>query len=49
YGDYVRAGAVWGKRVLAKLRLELERFIEEERLILGICNGFQVLAEAGIL
>ncbi|MBO3832100.1 MAG: phosphoribosylformylglycinamidine synthase subunit PurQ [Candidatus Brockarchaeota archaeon] len=49
YGDYVRAGAVWGKRVLAKLRLELERFIEEGRLILGICNGFQVLAEAGIL
>ncbi len=49
YGDYVRAGAVWGKRVLARLRLELERFIEEDRLLLGICNGFQVLVEAGIL
>ncbi|MEM2929763.1 MAG: phosphoribosylformylglycinamidine synthase subunit PurQ, partial [Thermoproteota archaeon] len=49
YGDYVRAGAVWGKRVLAKLRVELERFIEEGRLVLGICNGFQVLVEAGIL
>lgn len=49
YGDYVRAGAVWGKRVLAKLRLELEKFIEGGKLILGICNGFQVLAEAGIL
>ncbi|MEM2687321.1 MAG: phosphoribosylformylglycinamidine synthase subunit PurQ, partial [Thermoproteota archaeon] len=49
YGDYVRAGAVWGKKVLVKLRIELERFIEEGRLVLGICNGFQVLVEAGFL
>ncbi len=49
YGDYVRAGAVWGKRVLAKLRFELNRFVEEGKLVLGICNGFQVLAEAGVL
>ncbi|MEM3648419.1 MAG: phosphoribosylformylglycinamidine synthase subunit PurQ [Thermoproteota archaeon] len=49
YGDYVRAGAVWGKKVLARLRMELKRFIEEGRLVLGICNGFQVLVEAGIL
>jgi len=49
YGDYVRAGAVWGKRVLASLGRELEEFVEDGRLILGICNGFQVLVEAGIL
>jgi len=49
YGDYVRAGAVWGKRLLAELKKELWKFIEEDRLILGICNGFQVLVEAGVL
>lgn len=49
YGDYVRAGAVWGKKVLTKARRDLERFIEDGRLVMGICNGFQVLVEAGIL
>ncbi|MCW3998039.1 MAG: phosphoribosylformylglycinamidine synthase subunit PurQ [Candidatus Bathyarchaeota archaeon] len=49
YGDYVRAGAVWAARTLAKLRSDITRFIDDERLILGICNGFQVLVEAGLL
>lgn len=49
YGDYVRAGAIWGKKVKAKLGLSLKRFSEEAKPILGICNGFQVLIEAGLL
>jgi len=49
YGDYVRAGAVWAKWVVAKLGKELKAFVEEGRPILGICNGFQVLVEAGLL
>lgn len=49
YGDYVRAGAIWGKEVHAKIKSELEGFIEEEKLLMGICNGFQVMIEAGIL
>lgn len=49
YGDYVRAGVIWAKWVLAKLGKELEAFVEENRPILGICNGFQVLIEAGLL
>ena len=49
YGDYVRAGAILAKGVVAKLGKELERFVKEERPILGICNGFQVLVEAGLL
>ncbi|MGQ9597306.1 MAG: phosphoribosylformylglycinamidine synthase I [Thermoproteota archaeon] len=49
YGDYVRAGAVWGKSVFSSLSKELEEFIDEGKLILGICNGFQVLVEAGVL
>jgi phosphoribosylformylglycinamidine synthase I len=49
YGDYVRAGAILGKGILTKLRSDLKMFVEEGRPILGICNGFQVLVEAGFL
>ena len=49
HGDYVRAGAIWAKRLMAKLGKDVEKFVDEERPILGICNGFQVLVEAGLL
>jgi phosphoribosylformylglycinamidine synthase len=49
YGDYVRAGAIWAKWMLAKMGKELVAFVDEGRPILGICNGFQVLVEAGLL
>jgi len=49
YGDYVRAGAIWAKWIQAKLGKELNAFVDENRPILGICNGFQVLVEAGLL
>ncbi|MBS7632005.1 phosphoribosylformylglycinamidine synthase subunit PurQ [Candidatus Bathyarchaeota archaeon] len=49
YGDYVRAGAIWAKWILARLGKELEAFVDDGRPILGICNGFQVLVEAGLL
>jgi len=49
FGDYVRAGAILAKGVVAKLGNELKQFVNEERPILGICNGFQVLVETGLL
>jgi len=49
YGDYVRAGAILARGILAKLGDQLKQFVKEERPILGICNGFQVLVEAGLL
>ena len=49
YGDYVRAGAMWAKRILAKMEKSLKAFLSENRPILGICNGFQVLVESGLL
>jgi phosphoribosylformylglycinamidine synthase I len=49
YGDYVRAGAILATSVVAHLGSSLKRFANEERPILGICNGFQVLVEAGLL
>jgi phosphoribosylformylglycinamidine synthase len=49
FGDYVRAGAIWAKRIQTKLKKPIKKFIEEEKPILGICNGFQILVEAGLL
>ena len=49
YGDYVRAGAIWAKGIVAKLGRDLKKFVRQEKPVLGICNGFQVLVEAGLL
>ncbi len=48
-GDYVRAGAIFSARLKSVLRRDLEVFIKEGYPVLGICNGFQVLAELGAL
>ncbi|HWK26986.1 MAG TPA: phosphoribosylformylglycinamidine synthase subunit PurQ [Solirubrobacter sp.] len=46
YGDYLRVGAI---ARFAPVMSEVERFAREGGLVLGICNGFQVLCEAGLL
>ncbi|MFC2048138.1 phosphoribosylformylglycinamidine synthase I [Chloroflexota bacterium] len=49
YGDDIAAGKVLANELRLKLGEEVVRFIEEGKLILGICNGFQVLVKAGFL
>ena len=49
YGDDLGAGKVLANEIRLKLGSDIERFIESGCLILGICNGFQVLVKAGIL
>ena len=49
YGDDVAAGKVLANELRLKLGEEIPRFIEDGKLILGVCNGFQVLAKAGFL
>jgi phosphoribosylformylglycinamidine synthase subunit PurQ / glutaminase len=49
YGDYVRAGAIWAKRISASLNEDLNTFVSSGKPILGICNGFQALIEMGLL
>jgi phosphoribosylformylglycinamidine synthase subunit PurQ / glutaminase len=46
YGDYLRAGAI---ARFAPVMTEVEEFARGGGLVLGICNGFQVLCEAGLL
>lgn len=48
-GDYVRAGAIFGARVRASIGPDLEEFVRSGHLVGGICNGFQVLTEVGLL
>ena len=46
YGDYLRAGAIARFSPIMK---DVVRFANEGRPVLGICNGFQILCEAGLL
>ncbi len=46
YGDYLRAGAI---ARFAPVMESVAEFAREGGLVLGICNGFQVLCEAGLL
>ncbi len=49
YGDYVAAGRLFGRELRQRLGDALERHVERGGFVLGICNGFQVLVELGLL
>lgn len=49
FGDDLGSGRVFANKIRYHLKEELEKFIEEEKLVLGICNGFQVMVKLGIL
>jgi phosphoribosylformylglycinamidine synthase len=46
HGDYLRTGAI---ARFSPVMSEVERMAAEGRPVLGICNGFQILCEAGLL
>jgi phosphoribosylformylglycinamidine synthase I len=46
YGDYLRTGAI---ARFSPVMQSVKRFAESGGLVLGICNGFQILCEAGLL
>jgi len=46
YGDYLRTGAI---ARFAPIMQSVRRFAEAGGLVMGICNGFQILCEAGLL
>jgi len=46
YGDYLRAGAI---ARISPIMQAVADFAEAGKLVIGICNGFQVLCEAGLL
>ena len=46
YGDYLRPGAISTHSPIMK---DIKAYAESGRLLIGICNGFQILVEAGLL
>lgn len=48
-GDYVRAGAIFAARIRSAIGPQIRRFVESEKPVLGVCNGFQILVELGLL
>jgi len=48
-GDYIRAGAIFAARMKSRLKDQIVDFVESDNLVGGICNGFQILIEMGLL
>ena len=49
YGDDVGAGLIFSQQLRGRLGEAIGEFLQADKLILGICNGFQVLLKSGIL
>lgn len=49
YGDDIAAGKILANQLKYHLEAEIDTFLKQKKLILGICNGFQALIRAGLL
>jgi phosphoribosylformylglycinamidine synthase len=49
YGDDISAGKIMANEIRLKLGDQIQKFVDNGKLVLGICNGFQVLVKTGIL
>ena len=49
YGDDLGAGTVLANRLRSRLEGSVREFVDAGKLVIGICNGFQVLVRLGIL
>src|SRR3989338_3076612 len=48
YGDDLGAGKILANELRCRLAEDVKRFIKDGKLVIGICNGFQILVKAGI-
>ena len=49
FGDHLGSGTVFANRVKFKLRDQLQKFVDDGKLVIGICNGFQTLTRLGMV
>lgn len=49
YGDDIAAGKILANEIKFTLKDQIDEFIASGKLVIGICNGFQVLVKAGLL
>jgi phosphoribosylformylglycinamidine synthase subunit PurQ / glutaminase len=48
YGDDIAAGRILATQLTSRIPEVIEKFRSEDRLVLGICNGFQIMMRSGI-
>ncbi len=49
YGDDIASGRIFANELRVRLGEDVAQFIKDGKLVIGICNGFQILVKAGIL
>ena len=49
FGDDLGSGKVFGNKMKFQLRDQIDEFIKAKKLLLGVCNGFQILVKMGLL
>jgi phosphoribosylformylglycinamidine (FGAM) synthase-like amidotransferase family enzyme len=49
YGDHMTSGHVFALRAKHRLSREMDTFIRQGKLIIGACNGFQIMVKLGLL
>lgn len=49
FGDDIASGRILANRLRYRLGAALEKFVDDGKLVIGICNGFQVLVKMGLL
>ncbi len=49
YGDDIASGKVLANELVSRLRDQMQAFVEAGNLVIGICNGFQILVRTGLL
>jgi phosphoribosylformylglycinamidine synthase len=49
FGDDLGSGKVFGNKIKFHIKDELSDFIKEGKLVLGVCNGFQIMVKMGLL
>ncbi|NQU95777.1 MAG: phosphoribosylformylglycinamidine synthase I [Candidatus Omnitrophica bacterium] len=49
YGDDIASGKILANEIRFKLKKDVTNFVKNGKLIIGICNGFQVLVKSGLL
>ncbi|HOV14242.1 MAG TPA: phosphoribosylformylglycinamidine synthase subunit PurQ, partial [Spirochaetota bacterium] len=49
FGDHIASGKVFANIVKHNIFDELKKFIERDNLVIGICNGFQIITRLGLV
>lgn len=49
FGDHIGSGKAYAHKIKNHLKEALEKFVSSDKLVIGICNGFQILTSTGLL